>query len=147
MEFFLERVVPGAEGIVTDIIGANDLISALNVPSEMKAVRGSVARTIVGVKWDEDIFKGIDAIGKCQNLEKLTIVGGLGFLYFERLCQSVQTSKVGHLEGNMNMLYGSHTTMASVCKMVESTHNLKHLMFCGSLGFLDSSCFPGVNVG
>jgi len=138
MEFFLERVVPGAEGTVTDIIGADDLISALNVPSEIKAVRCSVARTIMDVKWDEDIFKGIDAIGKCQNLEKLTIVGGLGLEHLERLCQSVQTSKVGHLEGNMNMLYGSHTTMATVCKMVESNRNLKHLTFHGALGFSDS---------
>jgi hypothetical protein len=86
MEFFLERVVPGAEGTVTDIIGADDLISVLNVPSEIKAVRHSVARTIMGVKWDEDILKGIDAIGKCQNLEKVTIVGGLELEHLERLC-------------------------------------------------------------
>ncbi len=38
----------------------------------------------------------------------------------------------------MNMLYGSHTTMATVCKMVESNHNLKHLTFRGALCFLDS---------
>jgi hypothetical protein len=81
MEFFLERVVPGAEGMVTDKVGANDLISALNVPSEIKAIRCSFSRSSTGPEWDEDIFKVIDAIGKCQNLEKLTIVGGLELKY------------------------------------------------------------------
>jgi hypothetical protein len=73
MEFFLERVVPGAEGPVTDKVGANGLISALNVPSEIKAIRCSFPSTWSGAKWDENIFKAIDVIGKCQNLEKLTI--------------------------------------------------------------------------
>jgi len=77
MEFFLERVVPGAEGMVTDKVGANDLISALNVPSEIKTIRCSFLRRGMGPVWDEDIFKAIDAIGKCQKLEKLTIVGRL----------------------------------------------------------------------
>jgi hypothetical protein len=96
MEFFLERVVPGVQGTVTDKVGANELISALNVPSEIKAICCSFLRSSTGPVWDEYIFKAIDAIGKCQNLEKLTIVGGLepdyipnhndwalrGFLYF-----------------------------------------------------------------
>jgi len=77
MEFFLERVVPGAEGMVTDKVGANDLISALNVFSEIKTIRCSFLRRGMGLVWDEDISKAIDAIGKCQKLEKLTIVGGL----------------------------------------------------------------------
>ncbi|CAM6049473.1 unnamed protein product [Sphagnum compactum] len=76
MEFFLERVVLGAEGTVTDKVGADDFISSLNVPSEIKARHCSFSRTSTGAKWDEDIFKAIDAIGKCHNLEKLTIVGG-----------------------------------------------------------------------
>jgi hypothetical protein len=139
MEFFLERVAPGEEGTVTGIVGADDLISALNVPSEIKAICCSFSGTSMGAKWDEDIFKGIDVIGKCQNLEKLTIVGRLELEHLEQLCQSVQTSKVGHLEVNMNMLYGSHTTMTTVCKMVESNHHLKHLTFCKSLGFSISS--------
>jgi len=77
MEFFLERVVPGVQGTVTDKVGANELISALNVPSEIKAICCSFLRSSTGPVWDEYIFKAIDAIGKCQNLEKLTIVGGL----------------------------------------------------------------------
>ncbi|CAK9219605.1 unnamed protein product [Sphagnum troendelagicum] len=77
MEFFLERVVPGAGGTVTDKVGADDLISALNVPSEIKTIRCSFLRSSMGPVWDEDIFKAIDAIGKCQKLEKLTIVGWL----------------------------------------------------------------------
>jgi hypothetical protein len=124
LDFFLERVVPGAEGMVTDKVGANDLISALNVPSEIKAIRCHGTRSIMGVKWDEDIFKAIDAIGKCQNLEKLTVDGvPVHLAYLERLCQSVQTSKVGHLEMNLC----SYTGMTTLCKMLESNHNLKHL--------------------
>jgi hypothetical protein len=124
MEFFLERVVPGAEGTVTDKVGADDLISALNVPSEIKAIHCSFSRTRKGAKWDEDIFKAIDAIGKCQNLEELT-VGGLEPQHVERLCQSVQTSKVGHLKVDMSC----ETTVTTLCKMLESNHNLKHLEF------------------
>ncbi|CAK9872616.1 unnamed protein product [Sphagnum jensenii] len=84
MEFFLERVVPGAGGTVTDKVGADDLISALNVPSEIKTICCSFLRSSMGPVWDEDTFKAIDAIdaiGKCQNLEKLTIVGGLELEY------------------------------------------------------------------
>ncbi len=129
LDFFLERVVPGAEGMVTDKVGANDLISALNVPSEIKAIQCSFSRTSMGAKWDEDIFKAIDAIGKCKNLEKLTIVGELELKHLKRLCQSVQTSKVGHLELRLN-LHGREVT--TVCKMVASNHNLKHLTFAGT---------------
>ncbi len=128
LDFFLERLVPGAEGTVTDEVGANGLISALNVPSEIKAIQCSFSRTSTGAIWDEDIFKAIDAIGKCKNLEKLTIVGGLELKHLKWLCQSVQTSKVGHLEVNINML-DNHTTMTTVCKMVKSNLNLKHLTF------------------
>jgi len=130
LDFFLERVVPGAEGTVTDKVGADELISALNVPSEIKAIRCSFSRTSKG---DKDIFKAIDAIGKCQNLEKLTVEGCLELEHFMRLCQSVQTSNVGHLELCLSMLDGSHITMTTVCKMVESNHNLKHLTFFGGL--------------
>jgi hypothetical protein len=117
--------------MVTYKVGANDLISALNVPSEIKAIRCSFSRTRKGAKWDKDIFKAIDAIGKCQNLEKLTVVGRSELKHFMRLCQSVQTSNVGHLEVdlNLNMLDGIGSTMTTVCKMVESNHNLKHLTF------------------
>ncbi|CAM6056741.1 unnamed protein product [Sphagnum tenellum] len=137
LDFFVQRVVPGAAGMVTDKVGANDLISALNVPSEIKAICCSFLRTSEGAKWGKDIFKAIDAIGKCQNLEKLTVEGELELKHFMRLCQSVRTSNVGHLEVNLNMLYGSHITMTTVCKMVESNHNLKHLTFFG--GSIDRS--------
>jgi hypothetical protein len=139
LDFFLDRVVPGAEGMVTDKVGANDLISALNVPSEIKAIRCSLSRLRTGAKSDEDIFKAIDTIGKCQNLEKLTIVGWLEREHLERLCQSVQTSKVGDLE--VNMVYHTHTTMTTVCKMVESNRNLKHLTFTinGQIGLSDAN--------
>jgi hypothetical protein len=128
LDFFLERVVPGAEGMVTDKVGANDLISALNVPSEIKAIRCYFMRTSLGAKWDE-VFKAIDAICKCQNLEKLTIVGELELGHLEQLCQSVQTSKVGHLEVSLNTLYGRYPAKPIVFKMVESNHNLKHFKF------------------
>ncbi len=113
---------------MTDKVGANDLLSALNVPSEIKAVCCSFMRTSSGAKWDE-VFKAIDAICKCQNLEKLTIVGQLEPGHLQQLCQSLQTSKVGHLEVSLNTLYGSHPAKPIVCKMVESSHNLKHLKF------------------
>jgi hypothetical protein len=115
LDFFLERVVPGAEGMLTDKVGANDLISALNVRSEVKAIRCSCTTTSTGDKWDE-VSKAIDAIGKCQNLEKLTIVGKFS-LNFRQLCQSVQRSKVTHLEVASELFV----------KMVESNHNLKRL--------------------
>jgi hypothetical protein len=143
LDFFMQRVVPGAEGMVTDEVGANDLISALNVPSEIKAIRCSFSRTSKGAKWDKDIFKAIDAIGKCQNLEKLTVVGRLELEHFMWLCQSVQTSNVGHLELSLSMLDSSHITMTTVCKMVESNHNLKHLTFLG--GWID--CSEAVSLG
>jgi hypothetical protein len=129
LDFFSERVVPGAEGTVTDKVGANDLISALNVPSEIKAIRCTFSGPSMGAKSDEDILKAIDAIGKCQNLEKLTIVGSLHREHLERLCQSVQRSKVGHLEVDTYVFYDIKTTMTTLCKMVESNHNLKHLTF------------------
>jgi len=142
--FYLERLVPGAERTVTDGIGANDLISALNVPSEIKTIRCCFLRSSTGPVWDEDIFKAIDAIGKCQNLEKLTINGVLELEHVEQLCQSVQTSKVGHLKVDVNMLMHSHTTMTTLCKMVESNHNLKHLT-CATFRRIDHS--EAVSVG
>jgi hypothetical protein len=129
LDISLERFVPGAEGMVTDKVGADHLISALNVPSEIKAIRCSFSSPSTGANSDEDIFKAIDAIGKCQNLEKLTIVGGLELEHLKRLCQSVQTSKVGHLEVDTYILEGVQITMTTVCKMLESNHNLKHLKF------------------
>jgi hypothetical protein len=129
MEFFLERVVPGAEGTVTDKVSVDDLISALNVPSEIKAIHCSSMRTSTGANSDEDIFKAIDAIGKCKNLEKLTIGGRLELKHLKQLCQSVQTSKVGHLEVDMYILAGIETTTTTLCEMLESNHNLKHLKF------------------
>jgi hypothetical protein len=114
--------------------GVNELISILNKPFEIKGILctfniNTGGRSIDGVQraqCDEDILEGIDAIGKCQSLEKLTIVGELELEHLERLCQSVQTSKVGHLELRLNLLAKEVTT---VCKMVESNHNLKHLTF------------------
>jgi len=136
-DFFLEGVVPGTEGTVTHINGADDLISALNVASEIKALHCEFFRTSRHDKWDKDIVKAIDAIGKCQNLEKLTIMGGLQPGELQRLCQSVQTSKVGHLEV-WKVLYLIDATITIVCKMVESNHNLKHLKFTGA-GQIDHS--------
>jgi hypothetical protein len=135
--FKLERVVPAAEGRVTHGgSGVNELISILNKPFEIKAILctfnlNTGGRSIDGVQRahrDEDILDGIDAIGKCQSLEKLTIVGELELEHLKRLCQSVQTSKVGHLELRLNIHDEEVTT---VCKMVESNHNLKHLTFAG----------------
>jgi len=137
-DFFLERVVPGTEGTGTDIIGADDLISALNVASEIKALHCYFSRTSMRAKWDKDIVKAIDAIGKCQNLEKLIIDGWLHPGELQRLCQSVQTSKVGHLEVHQKVLYCNDATITIVCKMVESNHNLKHLKFTGA-GQIDHS--------
>jgi len=142
--FKLELVVPAAEGRVThEGSGVNELISILNTPFEIKAILctfklNTGGWSIDGVQRahrDEDILDAIVAIGECQSLEKLTIVGWLELQHLEWLCQSVQTSKVGHLDLRLN-LHGREVTtafMTTVCKMVESNHNLKHLTFAGPI--------------
>jgi hypothetical protein len=135
--FKLERVVPAAEGRVThEGSGVNELISILNKPFEIKDILctfnlNTGGRSTDGIERahrDEDILEAIDAIGKCQSLEKLTIVGWLELEHLWWLCQSVQTSKVGHLELRLNL---RAREVSTVCKMVESNHNLKHLTFAG----------------
>ncbi len=122
--FKLERVVPAAEGRVThEGSGVNELISILNKPFEIKAILctfklNTGGWSIDGVQRahrDEDILEAIVAIGECQSLEKLTIVGDL--------------------ELRLNLRGREMTT---VCKMVESNHNLKHLTFAGLIDYSDA---------
>ncbi|CAM6056742.1 unnamed protein product [Sphagnum tenellum] len=120
--FKLERVVPAADGRVThEGSGVNELISILNEPFEIKAILctfnlNTGRRSIDGkqrAQRDKDILEAIDAIGNCQSLEKLTIVGCLDLEHLVRLCQSVRTSKVGHLQLSLNLPAREVTT---ICK-------------------------------
>jgi hypothetical protein len=131
-QFYLRNDVLGTSTSAIDsmTLDIDDLVSTLNMPCAFSAIECNFQLAGSYSALDrKKRLQAIDAIGRCQNLKRLTISGKLDLEQIQQLCKSLQASQEEYLELCMSEL--PYRGLTTICEMLMRIPNLKHSKFIG----------------